>query len=284
MFSQGNFIDWVNVSKSKFEGKLANGSLHGKQANVDSITTTMEDAKEKFGGHQEIVTSLLTRFDSLMAGFKSQEQLAEKVAQLREAESILRERTQAKDNSMVILQQQIVDLQNRESIHLQSISDLHVKLNTPIAPSENPRLLQQVNELECRNRDLRQEASGLQTTIDSLTEQIKTQDEKYAAAVASVRQGEAAMQEVKAFTAKAEQAKAEFEARAVMEHEKLRQELSKASIEEKRSMAREHANALYQVQHQLSNSRDNSVKIEGKLKDAMRAQEEQVRTRKELLL
>ena len=245
---------------------------------MNSITTTMQKANEKLGGHDKTVTTLLARFDSLIAGFKSQEGMAEKAAQLRETESILRERTQAKDNALAMLQQQIVDFQNRESVHIQSISDLQVKLNTPIAPTENPRLLQQINELECLNRGVQQEASGLQATIESLRGQVVAQDEKYAEAVENARRGEAAMEEVKALTAKAEHIKAEFEARAVMEHEKLRQELSRVSIEEKRSMTREHTNALHQVQRQLSVSRDNSVKFEEKLKDAVRAQEEQVRT------
>ena len=211
-----------------------------------------------------------------MIGFKTQEQLAEKAARLRETESILRERTEAKDNSLAMLQQQIVDLQHRESMHLQSISNLQVKLNAPTAPSENPRLLQQVNELEFRNRTLQQEASGLQATIEGLREQINTQDERFAEAVENVRQGEAAMEEVKVLEAKIQQVKADFEVRAVIEHEKLRQEFSKASSEEKRSMTRGHANAMHQVQRQLSTSHDNTTKIEEKLKDAVRVQAEQV--------
>ena len=246
--------------------------------NITSITTTVKEAKQELDGHHGLETNLLSRFESLIAGFKSQGDLAEKAGLLREAESTLRERTQANENLLALSREQIKDLQNRESIHLQSIANLQAKLSTPIAPNENPRLLQRVHQLETRDHDLQQEAASLQVMIDSLKEQSNVQDRKLIEATENIRQGELAMEEVKALTAKIEQVKVDYVTQANIQHESLRQELLKASIEEKRLMVREHANVLHQLQRQLSVFRDSNNKMEGKLQDATRVQEEQVGT------
>ena len=246
--------------------------------NFSSITTTVEQANKELGSHHKLEANLLARFDSLIAGLKSQEDLVEKSALLREAESILHERTQANENLLALSRQQIKDLQSRESTHLQSIASFQAKLNHPIAPSENPRLLQRIDQLENQNRELQQECASLQAFIDNLKEQADAQHAKSIEVAENIRLGEVAMDEVKTLTAKIEKVKVDYERQAATELENLRQELSKASTEEKRLMARAHSNALHQLQHQLSVSRDNSVKMEGKLKEATRIREEQVST------
>ena len=243
---------------------------------------------------QQLVVSMQDGFQSLSHGIATEHTLSERIMDLREIKATVREQLQQTDKDLQGARLEIIRLQNTMSeqssriITLENETKCHQR-------SEDPRLFLRIQELDANGRDLQRNLEIRTTEKEDLSERLQQKE----VALQHLRhessktqtQLEQARQQIEAV----QQAKSEYEERAILEREEMRERLSRAADQEVHDLKSKHLNALQQwkLKHastddryeeassQLVITRNEKEELEKKVADANAASQAEQRQREE---
>ena len=213
--------------------------------------SSTDAAESCLSEHADFKVSLQQQLNTLIASVKTERSLSDQLLELREEKATMLERLNARDESIAESHAFTLQLQDREKGHVHEIACLNdevsmLRTQATAAMVERQRL----QEVESLMVNMTEEMDKIRDNLTSSQEAVLRRDESVMILKQSLKSSNAELEAATSTIAKLESEKSEFESRANLRYDKMKNQLKEAAKGAREILANEHLDTVQRLQLQ----------------------------------